>query len=96
MDMIILESGLKIQQSSIDDLVEIEMSESCHSSNIEDFENKLDFYLENVIQDSYINYFLKQEIEFEFHTHDIHEIQQMVIDGIKEQYNMLNKQQELI
>ena len=38
-----------VYQNIIDCLVEVEMTEGCHSDYIEDYENPVDFYLSNII-----------------------------------------------
>ena len=80
----------EVTQGHIIELVKTELDETCHMSNPEDFESKLDFYLENVEQDSYIDYvlgrydnmFLKQESGIK--------IQNIVIEEITK-YHTLNE-----
>lgn len=49
---------MKKYDEMINELVEIEMDEGCHDDFPEDYDNKLEYYLSNAEQDSYINYLL--------------------------------------
>ncbi|MCC0752650.1 hypothetical protein KGF47_18180 [Clostridioides sp. ZZV13-5731] len=44
------------QETVVDELYEIETSEGCHEDYIEDYETELDFYLSNVMSDTYETY----------------------------------------
>lgn len=46
----------KNYEELINELVEIEMSESSHDNSPEDYNSKLEFYLSNATLDSYIEY----------------------------------------
>lgn len=75
-----LEVALK--ETKIDELVKIELDECCHDDYIKDYETPLDFYLSNVIQDSYVTHFLPEH--FNLNEEELYKIQSVIIDRIKE------------
>ena len=68
----------------IQELAEIEMSESTHEYAKENFESKEEFYLESVIIDSYVTDYLESFLEEdEKNYYDLYDIQIDVIEYIK-------------
>ena len=49
-------------EDSIEMLVEIELDENTHQENIDDYKDKLNFYLNNVIREDYVEYFLPTQL----------------------------------
>jgi len=55
-DVFLIEDGICILEDEINELVGIETNDGCHSDDVEDYESKLDYYLSNVIVDTYLEY----------------------------------------
>jgi hypothetical protein len=70
----------------INELVEMEMDESCHNDYPEDYNNKLEFYLSNAEMDSYINYLTDNR---NVNEEEAMEIQKSVISEIKRRYEII-------
>lgn len=76
----------KKYEELINELVLIEMDESCHDDSPEDYGNKLAFYLSNAGRDSYIDYI---KSNYNVTTEDATEIQTQVIAEIKRRYEAI-------
>lgn len=66
----------------IEELAKLEMQEGTHSTMLEDFSNKLDFYLENVTRDSYVTDFLPQ-CGIDLSNYNLYDVQSNVIKYIE-------------
>lgn len=76
----------KNYEELINELVEIEMSESSHDDSPEDYNSKLEFYLSNATLDSYIEYVKDNH---KATAEDAEKIQADVIAEIKKRYEAI-------
>lgn len=73
---------LTIQESLkiVNECVETEMTEGCHSDYVEDYNSPLEFYLSNVEKDSYIGYLQEN---YEIDEEDAISLQEEIMREIK-------------
>ena len=70
----------------VEELAKIELDSGCHISYPEDYEDILDFYLENVLIDSYENFVEDNVSEEELENYGMVEIINGVENYIRENY----------
>lgn len=63
------------------ELVDIEIDEGSHDDYIENYNSKLDFYLSNVLKDSYITHFLPLHFD-NLNESELIAIQEKIIEEI--------------
>lgn len=77
----------QLKETVVDELYEIETSEGCHEDYIEDYETELDFYLSNVMSDTYETYvkeYCSNEHDISISNEQTFEIIDDLIDKIKD------------
>ena len=76
---------MKTFEILVDELVKIEMDDSCHMDDITDYESAAEYYISNAKLDSYPNSYLKETYltKEEVEAYDVYELQQAVINRIK-------------
>ena len=77
---------MKKYDEMINELVEIEMNEYTHDDSPEDYGSKLEFYLSNAEQDSYLDYI---KSNYKVTTEEAIKIQAEVITEIKRRYEAI-------
>lgn len=73
-----------VYESDIENLVEIELDDSIYENDKEDFENEVDYYLQNAIREDYATHWIKTSLDTVDLTEEAYnEIQEEVISRIK-------------
>ena len=66
----------------VEDLVFIEMDMESHDDKIKDYDCELDFYLSNVLDESYMEYFLPEYLDNEASYEEMENIKNLVIEAM--------------
>ena len=89
-DFEVLKSDIIITENEITELVDIELDQNCHNDYLKDYENKLEFYLCNVVVSSYPDFIQGKFDDRELNQKALEAIQEEVVEKIIERYSDIN------